>query len=269
MKRKPVTVKAPGADYEIRVVGDRRRAAARLLSRAAAAALVGDDRARSAAAFLVANALFAVGLPGGRRRRARGAGVVPRRVLLQRADDGDDRLRRDVPGVDGGQRPGRRRVDRQPDADRAGDRAGVREVLALDGALRVLAPRGDLADERRADADVPARQRARQPDRRRADPAGAWCAPSAPARAGRSTGCSTSSRRASARCRCRARGTCCTRSTRRARSPARRRRRVVDEGGRAAGDGDRHSTTSRCRPCTPATATSPRTSSGARGSPTS
>ena len=111
-RRKPIAFKAPGADYEIRVVGDRATPLRDFYHALLHAALVGDDRG-DLGGFLVDNALFAVALPGGGRRQPRDAGVVPRRVLLQRADDGDHRLRRDVPGVDGGERAGRRRVDRQ------------------------------------------------------------------------------------------------------------------------------------------------------------
>ena len=75
--------------------------------------------------------------PGRRRQRA------PRRVragvLLQRPDDGHDRLRRDVPGEPRGQRAGGRRVGDRPHRHRARHGARVREVLAVDGARRVHA----------------------------------------------------------------------------------------------------------------------------------
>ena len=167
-----------------RVQGARRRlrdprrrrsgdAAARLLSRAAAAAVVGDDRGDRG------------GVPGRERAVRGGLRRGGRRRTTRRPASFRDAFFFSVQTMGtigyGAMFPESTAANVlvvaesivEPAADGAGDRAGVREVLALDGALRVHAPRGDLADERRADVDVPPRQRARQPDRQRADPAGA------------------------------------------------------------------------------------------------
>ena len=140
-ERKPVTVQPPGADYEIKVVGDRptplRDFYHGLLKAPWWATVVAIS-----ATFLVANAVFAFAflVVGGVTHAA--PGLVPGCLLLQRADDGNDRLRRDVSRLDGRQRRRRRRVAGQPAAHRAGDRPRVRQVLALDGAVRVLAAGG-------------------------------------------------------------------------------------------------------------------------------
>src|SRR5206468_1505214 len=92
-------------------------------------------------------------LPGGQRplrarlprpareHRERAPGVVRRRVLLQRADHGDHRLReaRAAHGVR--QRLGHRRGARRPPRGRDGDGAHVRQVLAPDGARALQPPR--------------------------------------------------------------------------------------------------------------------------------
>src|SRR5438477_426459 len=80
----------------------------------------------------------------------RAPGVVRRRVLLQRADHGDHRLReaRAAHGVR--QRLGHRRGARRPPRGRDGDGAHVRQVLAPDGARALQPPRGGRAPRRRA-----------------------------------------------------------------------------------------------------------------------
>ena len=171
MKRKPIAFKPAGADYEIRVVGDRAtplrdfyHGLLQLPWWATIAAI--------STAFLVTNALFAVGFVavGGVNHATPSSfrdafffsvqtmGTIGYGAMFPESTAANVLVVA--------------RVDRQPAADGGVDRAGVREVLALDGAVRVHAPRGGLAGERRADADVPPRQRARQPDRQRADPAG-------------------------------------------------------------------------------------------------
>ena len=139
--------------------------------------------------------------------------------------------------VDGRQPGGHRRIDHRPHADGAGDGAGVRQVLALDGAPHLHREGHHLAAQRRPHAVVPPGQRARQPDRRRADQV--LLVRTERTTEGRpSTGCSTSRSRGSGRCRCRAPGTRSTSSIATAHSSARRLLRWR-KGDRAAGAGDR------------------------------
>ena len=94
-----------------------------------------------AGAFLVANALFAVasslmgGVTHARPSSFRDAFFFSVQTM------GTIGYGAMFPESTARQRAGGRRIDHQPDADRAVDRPGVREVLALDGALRVHARR--------------------------------------------------------------------------------------------------------------------------------
>ena len=172
MKRKPVAFKAPGADYEIRVVGDRatplrdfyhallrcrggrrsRRSRRRSWSRTRCSrwrivAIGGIAHARAGsfrdAFFFSVQTMGTIGY-GAMYPESTAANVL---VVAESI------------------------VGLMLTALATGlvfakfSRSTARVVFTHAG--------GDLADERRADADVPPRQRARQPDRRRADPR--WC----------------------------------------------------------------------------------------------
>ena len=169
MKRKPIAFKPPGADYEIRVVGDR------------ATPLRDFYHALLHLPWWATIAAISRGVPG-HERAVRGGfvaiGGVATRRRSRSATRSSSACRRWGRSATARCIRSRRRRTSWSSPSRSPsllltalvDRAGVREVLAPDGAVRVHAPGGDLADERRADVDVPPRQRARQPDRQRADP---------------------------------------------------------------------------------------------------
>ena len=142
MKRKPVAFKAPGADYEIRVVGDRAtplrdfyHALLQLPWWATIAAI--------AAAFLVANALFAVGfvVVGGVSHATPASFRDAFFFSVQTM--GTIGYGAMYPGIDGGERPGGR-PSRSSSLLLTALSTGLvfAQVLALDGAVRVHAPRG-------------------------------------------------------------------------------------------------------------------------------
>ena len=163
-------IREPGADYEIQIVGESADAVARLLSRAAGAPVVGDGggdqrdlpaRERHVRCGLPAVGGVAHAAPGSFRDAfffsVQTMGTIGYGAMFPDSTAANVVVvAESMVGLT---------------ADRAGDRPGVREVLALDGAVRVLSARGDLAAQRRPDAGVPARQPARQPDRGREDPA--------------------------------------------------------------------------------------------------
>src|SRR5207244_193522 len=109
----------------------------------------------------------------GVRQAVRAARVVRRRLLLQRADHGDDRLRTDGAADVPGERP---RHAGDPDGTpgaRHGHGPRLREVLTPDGA-RALQPRGRHRSPGRCPrVHVPHGERARQQHRRGAGARGA------------------------------------------------------------------------------------------------
>ena len=158
--------------------------------------------------------MFADRLPHGRRRLQRPR--LRRRVLLQRGDDGHHRLRRDVP--DDPRRARHRHASRR--WRRSSSSRSPPASCSPSSAFRARAcsspstRRSARTTACRCCSSASATSATRACSRRSF--ASSSCAPRRPTRVSRSIACTTSSSSAIDRRRCRARGPCCTRSTRRA-----------------------------------------------------